>query len=336
MKRRKIARSAFTLIELLVVIAIIAVLIGLLLPAVQKVREAAARLSCQNNLKQLGLALHNYESVYKTLPGAPTPNNLWAFSVQARVLPFLEQENLQKLIDFNQPLMAGATPSARVVSPAQAAAARTIVKTFLCPSDGQNPIFVGFQNSSIWAGTNYMINAGSGTGTFYDNRFPTDGLFWQGLATRFADLTDGLSNTLLMAETLLGLGTNTLGPTPDDSKRQPAQAGSLVTMIPAGGSSPPLTLSICARPPSWVGDRAASWIWGLPWRTMFDAFLPINSASPDCLAHGNGFFAARSQHPGGVNVLLVDGSVRFLSNSIPLQTWRALSTRAGGEVVGNF
>jgi prepilin-type N-terminal cleavage/methylation domain-containing protein/prepilin-type processing-associated H-X9-DG protein len=330
-------RAGFTLIELLVGIAIIAVLIGLLVPAVQKVREAANRASCANHLKQLGLALHHYEGTYTTLPGAPTPSNLWAFSVQARVLPLLEQENLRKLIDFNQPLMAGATPALRVVNPAQAAAARTVVKTFLCPSDTQQPIFTGYQNTTIWAGTNYMINAGSGTGTGYDNRFPTDGLFWQGSTTRFADIRDGLSNTLLMAESLLGLGTNSQGPTPVDPKREMAQTGSRVSMnASAPGSTPPLSTAVCSNPPSWAGDRGASWIWGLAYRTMVDAFLPVNSTAPDCIAHGNGFFAARSQHPGGVNVLFADGSVRFVSNGIQLQTWRALSTRAGGEVVQDF
>jgi prepilin-type N-terminal cleavage/methylation domain-containing protein len=130
-------RRGFTLIELLVVIAIIAVLIALLLPAVQQAREAARRAECKNNLRQLGLALHNYESTFSTLPGLTGSSS---FSVQARLLPYLEQSNLQGLIDFRQPLMTGVgfNPS---LNPLFVVPARTIVPVFLCPSDATSPIF---------------------------------------------------------------------------------------------------------------------------------------------------------------------------------------------------
>lgn len=161
-------RRGFTLIELLVVIAIIAVLIGLLLPAVQKVRTAAARATSQNNLKQLALALHNYESANGRLPGMQASTgpygNSFGFSVHAQLLPYIEQENLHRLVDFRQPLFTGVWPVSLTLNPAQAPAAATVVKLFLCPADGQEPLFTTNAGGGVHAGTNYVVNLGSGRG----------------------------------------------------------------------------------------------------------------------------------------------------------------------------
>lgn len=331
---RSLPRPGFTLIELLVVLAIIALLMALLLPAVQKVRAAADKMRCANNLKQLGLALHNYHNDHQRFPGVGTPSQ-WAFSVQARLLPYVEQDNLQKLIDFSQPLMVGFGPR-MALNPVQAQAARTRVALFLCPSDGQDPIFTQY-NSAVWAGGNYVVNAGTGTGVNYDARYATDGMFWQDSRTAIRDMYDGSSHTLLMSESLLGLGFNTTGPTPADPRRQHASAGSFARPNPDGqGTIPVLTLAHCASATSWGGDRCASWIWGLQHRTLFDTYLPINSTLPDCSAHGMGWYAARSMHVQGVNCLFGDGSVRFVHQSIVHDLWRALSTRRGGEVTPDY
>jgi len=330
---------AFTLVELLVVIAIIGTLIALLLPAVQAAREAARRMSCTNNLKQLGLALHNYHSTYNCFAGLGT-SMADAFSAQARLLPFVEQKNLQDLIDFRQPLYFGMPPR---LNPVQAAAARTRVALLRCPSDGWEDMWTEPRSGAVFAGGNYMICSGSGTGTYYDVRCPTDGLFYYKSARGFRDMTDGSSNTVVMSETLLGLGKDLPGsPTPSRHELQrllgvfPARPNRGCPGGLAGIVNPDLEW-LLASVTSWKGARCFGWITGKARGTIFSTYDRPNSPLPDLVGHGSiGFYVARSNHPGGVNALLGDGSVRFLSEAIDLNTWRALGTCAGGEVVGQF
>jgi prepilin-type N-terminal cleavage/methylation domain-containing protein len=210
-------RSAFTLIELLVVIAIIAVLIALLVPAVQKVREAASRISCTNNLKQIGLALHGYHDANKRFPAARDPYPL-AFSPHARLTPFLEQSNVANLIDFTG--ARGATSTYKGVN---AQAALTVVPTFSCPSDlgavlGGNGAVPGI----VYGGTNYSSCVGTGlssSGVYNGDYVSGDGVFLlvPGGPINFSSITDGTSNTAAFSESLYGDGSPALSvpATPD-------------------------------------------------------------------------------------------------------------------------
>jgi prepilin-type N-terminal cleavage/methylation domain-containing protein/prepilin-type processing-associated H-X9-DG protein len=316
-------RSAFTLVELLVVIAIIAILIGLLLPAVQKVRESAARMHCQSNLHQLAIALQNYQSTYGTFPQGRTYPNGSSFSAHARLLAFLEQDNAFKLINFNAPWS----------DPSNAAAVAARVPVFLCPSDAPQAAVPPTE-----APTNYRINEGTQLPMWYGPTDPTginaglpvpDGVFYVNGPIRILDVTDGTSNTAAFSEHLTGdfdqsIATETgdtfrpgTHPTTPDQAILDCQATNIFDLTKQGYSN--------------VG---APWLYGYHSTTSYwHSSLP-NTRS--CMFPPERVMTtANSRHTGGVNVALCDGSVRFVANSISLTTWRALGSRNGGEVLGN-
>jgi prepilin-type N-terminal cleavage/methylation domain-containing protein/prepilin-type processing-associated H-X9-DG protein len=317
-------RSAFTLIELLVVIAIIAVLIGLLVPAVQKTREAASRLRCANNLKQFGLAFHHYHDsngsfppAYekKSTPAYPSvPAKYYRWSSLAQVLPYIEQSNLRNLIDTSIPLYDATGQN--VLPPNQYGVAQ-IVKIMVCSSDKELRLDPRFGPS------NYVQCVGNGSNG--GQRTGANGVFTVDATCRITDIYDGTTNTALLSETLLGPGG------PDVTDRSAVN----YRLHYAKFASGPLTPAFCATATRWLTDRGESWADGET--IVYDHFYPPNHRDWDCMASGGfSFRAARSGHSNGVNLALGDGSVRFVSDSVNLATWQALGSRNGGEVVGDY
>lgn len=330
----------FTLIELLVVIAIISILMALLLPAIQQAREAARRTQCKNNMKQIVLAMHNYEGSYTVFPGLSSSSQ-YGFSVQARILPFVDQGNLQNLIDFKVPLMIG-TGGNQSLNPVHAQVAGQVIPLFLCPSEPEEPVFQNANtNDAQFAGTNYVVCTGSGTDTNYDTRAQTDGMFWWGSKSKFRDMVDGSSNTLVLSESLMGNKEDAAGPTPIKVQRQMARYGGGGMGPPgAGFTGPPGNnpdiQTAAANAAARDGRGRSSWIWGREHLTTFNTYMTPNSEFPDVHRNGFGWFAARSTHVGGVQVGMGDGSIRFVGDSIDGTTWRSLGTKYGNEVVGEF
>ncbi|MCI0702929.1 MAG: DUF1559 domain-containing protein [Planctomycetia bacterium] len=349
-------RRAFTLIELLVVIAIIAVLIGLLLPAVQKVREVAARMKCQNNLKQLGLALHNYESATSKLPSAfiadpgssGLPAYYFSWSVLAQLNPYLEQTAIYNRMDLTQPIYV---PPTFTISPANQFAVVQMVPIFLCPSDKGQPVSSAYGVTNM-APSNYAACIGSGTtngGAPFGSPWGSDGAFQARIAIRITDISDGTSNTAAMSESILGEGTESAPGT----GAAPTGPETSYKYLGFDGSVPVNDANCAGTPMGWnlSNRRGFMWATGEIRCGTYNHYYAPNSPNYDCIANyrnpgnpadpanstGVGFRAARSRHTSGVNLLMCDGSVRFVSDSIPALTWRALSTRNGGEVVsGNF
>ena len=301
-------RSAFTLIELLVVIAIIAILIGLLVPAVQKVREAAARIQCQNNLKQIGIGLHNYHSAYQTLPPG---SNASGFTVVALILPYLEQDNISKQINFAAPANSAANAGPTGMS----------IKTLICPSD---PITV---LPSGMGGNNYFANYGTDIHFFQNSSIANGAFALRDRGLTLLAITDGTSNTAAFSELAKG-DFNNAGYSKADwlnvsSAGLPSTADQAFSIC-QGINPTNLAYQWFSAGGEWLNDNATGTAYthvGLPNTT-------------NCAFPANLTFAinANSYHANGVNLLLCDGSVRFIPNSISLTSWRALGTRANGEV----
>ena len=312
-------RKGFTLIELLVVMAIIAILIGLLLPAVQKVRDAAARMQCSNNLHQLVMAAHNYHGTFErfppgvnlpsgytykdktTAPAAPQPG--MSFSLFESLLSFVEQDNIYRAMNF-----AGASNSQ--YNPgncdSQTAPGATMVKTYLCPAD------VGSKQTT-WTtgGKTYYFGANSyggnaGVVAFFSDSMTRDGIFFINSSVRFADIRDGTSNTLMFGER---------------NRRD-------------------LTYDRIYGGPF---DGRSGWAWAnnLPgFDYLFGAVVQINWVMPASLQSDPGFIyedlrfnAYGSNHTAGANFAFCDGSVKFMAEGTPLLVLQYLSTRNGGEVI---
>lgn len=298
---------AFTLIELLVVIAVIGLLVALLLPAVQAAREASRRANCSSNLRQIGLALQNYHSAYNTFPVARNPYPL-VQSALSRLLPFCEQENLHTLVDYRTPL----------TSPANLAASKVAVSLFVCPSDPADGRVPGAAD----AGSNYVANNGTGL-VSWGLIAAGDGVFTQS-NRGFRDLLDGASNTAAFSESILGNGTASGGTTPLDARRQ-------IFEVPGGNDTTDAACSSGSG--TWSGNRGAKWLDGHYGNTLYNHYYAPNAREWDCgnASHNKALSTARSYHASGVNVLMCDGSVRFVADSVALTSWRAIATRANGE-----
>jgi prepilin-type N-terminal cleavage/methylation domain-containing protein/prepilin-type processing-associated H-X9-DG protein len=337
---RSFSRSSargFTLIELLVVIAIIAVLIALLLPAVQAAREAARRSQCVNNLKQFGVALHNYESTVSSLPWGLGPGGWNDWATHPLLLSYLEQGPLFNAINFAN------TGNATFASAAQNTTIfRTAINVFQCPSDQDRLTNAEGHN-------NYYGNAGSTPDSLYRST-QFDGLFQYVSAQKvvsFRDITDGLSQTAAFSERVKGVGT--LNSSQIDILRNPSSSVWNVAATTITNTSQPYYVACLAftnvtTPSSlWPGlqavapDAAGSlWFSGYQTFTRYNHVMPPNANSCGYGNYGGGgAFTAGSRHSGGVNSLFADGSVRFIKSSISAPTWWALGTRAGGEVVSS-
>ncbi|WP_425615026.1 DUF1559 domain-containing protein [Anatilimnocola sp. NA78] len=364
-KPLRAARSAFTLVELLVVIAIIGILVALLLPAVQSAREAARRAQCGNQIRQWALAGHNYHDTFQAFAMTNAQNyqpNVQGFSPQARMLPFLEQANLQAKLDFAQPAFTGPF-NALVPNPQFASWFATPIKVALCPSDAA-PVLNTGAGGSQYSGINYMVSYGSGAGPNYDLRWRTDGFVFENSGVRFANITDGTSNTVYLAEAVRSVGPDFVLPA-GTLPKAPYQAtlngssgvdaalkmnqglsgtGGGWSNGPNGVIENPDLAAIWPQKTNWRGaasaalrGRGTSWAHSGAMSTLTNGYLPPNSPIPDVVTHFTGFFAARSFHPGGAMVAMGDGSVRLLADSTNSSVCRSLYSGDGGvDVAGSF
>ncbi len=365
---RRRSRRGFTLIELLVVIAIIAVLIALLLPAVQAAREAARKAQCTNNLKQLGLSVHNYHQQQNCLPAenmflGPTQDLGWGWNASWAVfmLPNLEQNPLYNAYNF----------SVNADSAINTTVTYSAIVSFSCPSDNQK-----VRPNQLWAPTHYVANHGgpgvirmwSGTIVeFLTCSVPGDkvngwgpGTYWWGADNNlgffgFESVTDGTANTGLFSEKLLGwsAGNNGAALQANSSEGRRGIYTNANTSVAYNSQSSALALQSVQACQSMPGTspnnngwlNGFSWALGYEWHTVVNSyhhyntpnkFTCLNPSDPGGLWGGtSGMTTASSNHPGGVNVCFTDGSVRFIKDTVNPATWWALGSRNQGEVVSS-
>jgi prepilin-type N-terminal cleavage/methylation domain-containing protein/prepilin-type processing-associated H-X9-DG protein len=341
----RINRYGFTLIELLVVIAIIAILIGLLLPAVQKVREAAARMRCCNNLKQLALAVHNYESAMGLYPPSMTApirstfgTNNGSWSVHGRILSYIEQGNAGVRINLevgydSPPNSTSGVPTMRI-------------PVFLCPNEINDRVRTRNGEPYVYP-LNYAFNYGTWLSWDPNTGQGGDGVFFPNARLNPTAISDGLSNTLMIAEVkaFTPYARNLFTGVPETPPSTPAEVAALI--LAAG--------DIRAFPDTNANTGHTEWPDGRVHHAGFTTTVGPNTPVPverngaiydmdfNSVQEGNNAtvasrasIAARSYHSGGiVNVALMDGSVRSVTRTISLATWRALGTRSGGEVIAS-
>lgn len=344
--------SGVTVVEVLVVIALIGLLIAILLPAIQQSRERARLVQCRNNLHQMSVATMHHESVHRQLPVTSTVamarhgngiRLIASVSVHARLLPLLEQQTLYEQIDFNHRAFdsPGHPPQsfrdeglghAQFVVPTNTAAMNTSVPVFLCPSD-----------SARAGANNYRTCMGAGPGIYAWKEAATcrdpgnaAGVFRHAVGVRLSEIRDGLANTAMFSEQLIGdVAPNTYTPSRDAFYFQ----GEICTRAQARQRC----TSHAVQDAQHDSFRGTTWLFG-GWRqTWYNHVYVPNSAIPDCSAGdsintggGNGSYSARSYHPGGVNVAFADGSARLVGENINPDVWSAFATRAGGETTGEF
>lgn len=347
--RRHRSPSGFTLVELLVVIAIIGVLVGLLLPAVQAAREAARRMQCSNNMKQLGLAMHNYHDAYNMLPAFAYRNGqdqYWrGYSAFTQILPYIEQQALAEKIKVDSRNFFVNWDEAPLD-----VTKGTRLPAFLCPSDSRFPSnATGRENG---AGCNYAVSMG--TTVAWANFKQENGMFrgntnggsvvggvfvpGKGCETAFRDVRDGLSNTLMASEHLTGDNDNAKLMKGNSSEvRSAAYAGAIE--FPTAAEIDTFGQSL-ASSTVHISTNGNNWIAPLPTQTVMNTIAPPNWQYPTgndnpsgYASDRNGVYPARSRHTGGVQCVLGDGSVRFITDSIDLVNWHRFGSRNDDEPV---